>query len=239
MPLITKQQSRIISSVLSPACRVWLRSQVSAIGDMSVKISGGDRQILSGYIPKVAISASRAIYQGLHLSQVHLVGENIRINLGQVLKGKPLRLLEPIPVSGELLLEEADLKASLDAPLLATALTDLLGTLLLAAFHMHPADILEDQQINWQQITIEPECLTLSGTLTDATNYTKPFVLRTDLQLASPHELLLVNPCIEIQQKLVQAEEGFKIDLGKEVDIQELTLSQGRLVCRGGITVIP
>ncbi|MBD2088004.1 MULTISPECIES: DUF2993 domain-containing protein [unclassified Coleofasciculus] len=237
--MTSKQGSRIISTTLSPALRLWLRSQVSQVENLQFKISGGDRQILTGYIPQVFIAANHAVYQGLHLSRIQLTGENIRINLGQVLRGKPLRLLEPIPVSGELILEETDLKASLQAPLFATALTDLLGTLL-QAVPTHPADILKDQQISWQQITIDPECLKLSGTLTDPSGKATPLVLRTGLKLASPHELLLESPCIETQKELLRGNlDEFKIDLGSEVDIQELTVILGQLVCRGRINVIP
>lgn len=237
--MTSKQGSRIISTTLSPALRLWLRSQVSQVENLQLKISGSDRQILTGYIPQVFIAASHAVYQGLHLSHIQLTGENIRINLGQVLRGKPLRLLEPIPVSGELILEEADLKASLQAPLLATALTDLLRTLL-QAVPTHPDDILKDQQISWQQITIDPEYLKLSGTLTEQSGKATPLVLRTSLQLASPHELLLESPCIETQQELLRGDlDTFKIDLGSEVDIQELTVIPGQLVCRGRINVIP
>jgi len=71
---------------------------------------GSDRQILHGTIPRVSILARHAVYQGLHLTQIQLVGEGIRTNLGQVL-GQPLRLLEPVPVA-ELLLHESALNAS-------------------------------------------------------------------------------------------------------------------------------
>ena len=123
-PVSSKQ--RIISKILSPAVWLWLRSQVEQVSNLEVKISGSDRQILTGYIPRVFMCARHVVYQGLHLSQVQLVGENILTNLGQVLRGKPLQLLEPVPVSGELLLKESDLNASLQSPLLANALNDLL-----------------------------------------------------------------------------------------------------------------
>ena len=84
--------------MLSPACRVWLRSQVSHVDDLQVDIQGGSRQILGGTIPRVTVVAVGAIYQGLSLGSIDLIAENIRINLPQVIKGKPLQLLAPIAV---------------------------------------------------------------------------------------------------------------------------------------------
>lgn len=237
---MTTKQSRIIGTVLSPALHLWLRSQVSQVEDLQVKIAGGDRQILSGHIPHVSISAEHAIYQGLYVSKIQLVGENIRINLGQVIKGKPLRLLEPIPVSGQLRLEADDLKASLQSPLLSTALTELLATLLQAGGVKNPAAVFQDRQITWQQVTLESERLTLAGVITDANGNTTPVVIRSGLQLASSHELRLDPLAIQMQSALpIGNLDSFQIDLGSEVHLEELNLIPGQLLCRGSLKVIP
>ncbi|WP_250121870.1 DUF2993 domain-containing protein [Chroococcidiopsis sp. CCMEE 29] len=229
---VSSKQSRIISKVLSPAIRLWLRSQVERVSHLEVKISGGDRQILSGSIPGVLISASNAVYQGLHLTQIQLVGEGIRTNLGQVLKGQPLRLLEVVPVVGELLLQESDLTASLQSPLLANALTELLEMLL-------PENCRIEGQVSWHKIVIDTDQLILSGTLVGSSS-TKPLLLRSGLQLASCHELQLTQPQLQTSQDLLLKElENFKLDLGPEVNIQELTLTPGQMLCRGSINVIP
>lgn len=192
----------------------------------------GDRQILSGSIPGVLISASNAVYQGLHLTQIQLVGEGIRTNLGQVLKGQPLRLLEVVPVVGELLLQESDLTASLQSPLLANALTELLEMLL-------PENCRIEGQVSWHKIVIDTDQLILSGTLVGSSS-TKPLLLRSGLQLASCHELQLTQPQLQTSQDLLLKElENFKLDLGPEVNIQELTLTPGQMLCRGSINVIP
>lgn len=237
---MTSKQSQIISTVLSPACRVWLRSQVSQVEDLQVKIQGGDRQILRGYIPHVSISARHAVYQGLLLSEIQLVGENIRINLGQVLKGKPLRLLEPVSVAGQLLLEEADIKASLQSSLLSTGLNDLLRLLLEASGVKNPDEVLKYCKINWQQVTFDADWLTLAGIIIDPTGNTAPVVIRAGLTLPSSHELRFDPLQIEISPELLPGKlDSFQVDLGSEVDIEELTLLPGQLVCRGRLTVIP
>lgn len=232
--LTSASSSRLVAKVLSPAVKLWLRSQVQQVSYLEVKIEGGDRQILTGNIPRVSLWASQAVYQGLHLSQIQLVGEGIRTNLGQVLRGQPLRLLEPIPVFGELLLLESDLNASLSTPLLSHALTELLQTLF-------PTSYLVNQQISWQKITLAAEHLLIAATVETDTNNPTPLVIQTGLQLASCHELQLTRPqIIKATAQLPEVElDSFLIDLGPEVAITTLTLSPGQLLCCGKINVIP
>ena len=213
--------------------RLWLRSQVQQVSDLEVKISGSDRQLLHGTIPRVSISAHHAVYQGLHLTQIQLVGEGIRINLGQVLRGQPLRLLESVPVSAKLLLQESDLNASLQSPLLANDLTELLGMLL-------PSSYLIDGQAVCHKIGIDNGQLIVSVTLADRTSHPTPVVIRTGLQLVSCHELQLEQPQLQTQAGLSLVNlDSLKLDLGSEVSITELTLTSGQLVCCGRINVIP
>lgn len=238
-PLESKK-SRVISQVLSPAVQLWLRSQVEQVESLQFKIQGGDRQILSGHIPMVSIAASRAVYQGLHLSQLQLEGTSIRVNLSQVIKGKPLRLLEPVPVEGELLLLGSDLQASLQAPLLSNALTELLTTFLKSNGATNSLDTLKDGQISWQNVDIDRGQLTLSGTLTDTAGQTTPVVIRAGLQLATP-QILRLHP-LQIQLSSISSSvnlDGFQVDLGSEVDLEELALTPGQLTCRGRLTVLP
>lgn len=228
----TAHHSRIITKVLSPALRLWLRSQVSQVSYLEVKIIGGDRQILSGYIPQVEISAQQTVYQGLHISHLHLVATNIRINIGAVLRGQPLRLLAPVPVRGELLLQENDLNASLPSSLLSTAIAELLSTLLPEA--CPPAE-----QMHWQKITIDNSKLLLDATLTSQTNST-PVKISTKIKLASHRELQLDDTEIRtLAGSLLGESNSYNLDLGPEVDLEELSLMAGNLTCRGQVNVIP
>lgn len=242
---MTINRSRIISRVLSPSVRLWLRTQVSHVEDLQVDIEGGDRQILNGYIPRVSLKAQYAVYQGLHLSQIHLVGENMRINLGQVLKGKPLHLLEPVPVNGIVVLKEEQLQASLQSPLLSNALTELLELLLnrskaQVAFAAVNEETLGNQQISWDKAVIDKDTVTLGGTYTDAAGNTQPVVIRTSPRLVSSRELRLAPLQIQLSPHLSASDlDDLHVDLGSEVAIEELTLTPGQIVCCGGITVIP
>lgn len=224
------KQSRMITKVLSPAVQLWLRSQVQHVKHLEVKISGGDRQILSGHIPHVYISAQNAVYQGLYLTQLKLEGKSIRTNLGGVLRGQPLRLLEPITVFGELRLDQSDLNASLKSPLLAEALTTLLKTFL-------PENKISNQTVNWEQVSIESDCLTIEGT-TASDRGTIPIILDAQLTLLNSHQLELNKLQIRSHWGLHEID-SYQIDLGSEVAIEKLTLDSGQLLCCGRINVLP
>ncbi len=144
-------KQEILCKLLSKALQLWLRSQVSHVNTLELTIHGTNQQLLSGEIPQIDLLANQALYQDLHLSKINLKGKNIKINLRQILQGKPIKLLEPIPLNGSLTLTASDLQASLTAPLLATALADLLQTLL-----KNHQDIQIPQQIHWQQVAILP-----------------------------------------------------------------------------------
>ncbi len=238
--------SRLISTVIAPALQLWLRSQVEQVEHLQVQIEAGDRQILSGYIPQVRVEAQRAVYQGLHLSQIQLLGESIQINLGQVIRGKPLQLLQPIPVKAELSLKQADLNASLAAPLMVTAVADLLNQLLTADSSL--IDILgtqpQPQALQDLQILLEAEQFSLGLSLRSAQGKIIPFALRTQLSLASPRQLRFDSPqwLTSLKAKRgfpLEGLEGFVIDFGPEVALTEVTLQAGQLNCRGCITILP
>lgn len=216
--------------MLSPAVRLWLKSQVQQISQLEVQIAGSDRQILTGNIPRVSILASQAVYQGLHLTQIQLEAQEIRINLGQVIKGKPLRLLDKVAVFGNLYLTQADLNASLASPLLADALTDLFAKLF--------KDSLVSKQVSWQKTTIDSDLLRLEGILT-SDRVPIPIVFRAGLQLASSHQLQILQPTLEAQTGERASVDSFTVDLGAEVDIEKLSLDSGQIICQGRINVLP
>ncbi len=240
------QGSRLISTIVAPAVQLWLRSQVEQIDNLQVQIEAGDRQILSGHIPHVRVAARQAVYQGLHLSQIQLLGQNIRVNLGQVIRGKPLQLLQPIPVEADLRLQEADLNASLAAPLMVSAVADLLNQLVQADPSL--VDILgpqpQSEALENLQILLEAEQLTLGMSLRSQQGKIIPFALRTQLSLASPRQLRFDSPhwLTNLKAKRgfpLEGLEGFLIDFGPEVALTELTLAASQLVCRGCITIMP
>ncbi|MBE8969401.1 DUF2993 domain-containing protein [Nostocales cyanobacterium LEGE 12452] len=223
---------RIITQVLTTAVKLWLRSQTSQISELEVEIKASDRQLFSGRIPSVSIFATHAVYQGLLITQIQLIAENIRVNIGSVLKGKPLRLLETVPVVGDLIIDEKDLNASLSSDLLSTALSDLLVKVL-------PKDYPQSQSIKWQEIILGNNQIILRG-LRVTNSETTPLEICLGLQLLSGHELQLVHiPIKRDREDILKENYEYNLDLGSDVDIQELTLIPGKLVCRGRINVNP
>ncbi len=221
-----------MGSVLAPACRVWLRSQVSHAEDIQVDIAGGSLQILGGTIPRVAVGAVGAIYQGLSLGSIDLVAENIRINLPQVLKGQPLGLLESIAVTANVKFSEDNLQASLAAPLLSQAITDLLTQIL--GSKQQP-----DWTVEWNHVQIVPQLLILLGNLITE-GQTVPIEISMGIAIFNG-QILHLNPLkitcsIDLPGSNITSHQ---IDLGDDVNITQLQLSAGELLCQGGILVNP
>ncbi|MDL5054264.1 DUF2993 domain-containing protein [Oscillatoria laete-virens NRMC-F 0139] len=234
------KSSRIISKVLSSAVRLWLRSRVEAVENLKLEIDAGDRQILSGKILQVSLYTCKAIYQGLHLSQVQLEARSISVNLPQVLRGKPLRLLEAFPVSGQIQLQAADLKASLDSSLLTLALTDLFQQLLAAGGISDPVRRLQDWQIQFSQLTLETDALAIAGTLIDPQGEVRAIALKTGVQLITPQQLRLYPLELQVPAEFsLQPLEAFELALGTDVALEFVTLTPEALVCCGQIQVNP
>lgn len=225
-------RTRIITNVLTTAVKLWLRSQVSQVSDLTVEIKASDRQLLSGCIPWVSIFANHAIYQDLHLTQIKLAAENIQVNISQILKGKPLQLMHVVPVNGELIIDETDLNSSLSSELLSTALNDLLDILL-------PEYCAKSKPILWQKIILGHQQVKLNAIVT-STGEPIPLEVSLHLELLSGQKLQLSQ--IRVQQSqltLIESSDPYNVDLGSDVDIQELKLIPGQLVCRGQLNVNP
>jgi hypothetical protein len=234
----------LISKGLSPAVRLWLRSQVESVEELEFEIAGSDRQILAGYIPKVAIAAHKAVYKGLHLSQIDLTGETVRINLGQILKGKPLKLLNVVPIHGSLGWDETDLNASLKSPLLANALAEFFLTWLEESSELLPEDLAQAMkaplvlQSAQAMIAQNQVALKLDWRSTSSLSTT----LRTGLSLGSGSRLKLEQPhllaCVAQETSSTQLQD-YEVELGSDVELQELRLELGKLWVQGQINILP
>ncbi|VXD21888.1 conserved hypothetical protein [Planktothrix serta PCC 8927] len=252
MALIEMPRKPLVGTLLSTAIQLWLRSQVDKIDDLHFSIEGTNRSLLSGHIPQVSVSAENAIYQGLHLTQVQLQGSGIRFNLGQVLKGQPLHLLEPFWVTGDLNFNQSDLNMSLQAPILAQALNEFVLSLLRSMMEnplMSSSDLKPDQDQSWinsvqqvqdTQITLETDHLILTAKLLFSKGELLPFQLKTGLELASSHELMFVQPQVEIQTLNTEFQlSHYTIDLGSDLKIQDLILSAQLLQINATVKVNP
>ncbi len=242
------RQHRWISSLLRPAIKLWLQSQMESVAELTVEIEAGDRQLLGGCIPQVSLAAQQAVYRGLHLSQIAVQGRDIQVNLGQVMRGKPLQLLHPVPVAVDLCLQEKDLNRSLGAPLLAGAVADLLAEWLRAAHvvglqgHLapHPSP----------HITLDDDRLTLAAPWQDAAGALDTLTLTAGLHLAGHRCLQFQQPELtyqsstcnlagELPPPLVEPLADFALDLGTDVELTVLQIQPGALHCQGYLWVNP
>lgn len=224
----------MIGKLLSGAVKLYLRSQVERVENLQVKIGGKSKQILQGYIPEVWLSCDRAIYQGLHLNQIQLNGTNIAVNLPEVIKKQPLKLIEPIFIDIALKLNTVDLQASLASDLLRSGLADLWRMILAA----QDSTELDRETIAWQKIAIVNESLVLLGRYQDASGETKKLTLTTEISLKDDHCLCLAP--LKIASDSLQngtLERQLEIDLGTDVAIANLTMESGQILCTGKIRV--
>jgi hypothetical protein len=116
------QLMSVVSSVLIPIIKLWLRSQVEHIETIEIAIAGKSHQILSGDIPRATVIGAGAKYQGLAITNIDLCAEAIHLNIGQILKGDQLRLLNPIRVTMDVELCPEDLQSCLKSPIFLEAI---------------------------------------------------------------------------------------------------------------------
>ncbi|MBD2484680.1 DUF2993 domain-containing protein [Planktothrix sp. FACHB-1365] len=252
MGLMQVSRKPLIGSLLSTAVQLWLRSQVDTIDRLELSIKGSNRSLLSGHIPQVSVSAEKAIYQGLHLTQVQLQGSEIRFNLAQVLKGQSLHLLEAFFVTGNLQLNESDLNASLKSPMLTEALNEFVLSLLRSMTEnpvMSSSDLQPEQAYSWvnsvlqiqdTQMALETDHLVLTAKLLFDTGELLPFQLKTGLELASSYQLRFVQPQVKIHTLNTEFQfSDYIMDLGSDINIQGLILSPECLEINATLKVNP
>ncbi|MDJ0507885.1 MAG: DUF2993 domain-containing protein [Crocosphaera sp.] len=231
--------SRVISKVLSPAMQLWLRSQVEEVATLNISIQGSDRQILKGHVPQVMLNSNQAIYQGLHLGEVQLKGENIRINIGQILRGKPLQLLESIRVSGEVAISNENLQSSISSALLGEGFKGLLETLLENQGISEPSELLASYEITWEGAYLDDSYFILQGKLTH-NGVTNPLIIKAKLSLIPPQTLQLSDLKIQGIPNLNSYDmKALSVDLGSDVYINSFELDTDKLVCQGELLIRP
>ncbi len=247
-PVLPHSSKRgILSRILEPALQLWLRSQVESVEALQVHLKGGDRQVLSGYIPQLRLEAHQAIYQGLHLSHVELTGKDIRINIGQVLKGKSLQPLDPISVDTTVQINAADLEASLGSFMLQQALIEILLTLVGDQIEDALGGELRSQSLALQNshLLLGENRLRLSAQLTvQDSDHSIPVSLQTGLVLASPCTLMLQNPewlpTPNAKRGLLMKElHGYCFDLGDQAQFQSLSIAPDGIQVHGQLLIVP
>lgn len=226
----------MISKILSTAVKVYLRSQVERAADLQVRVDGKDRQIIQGYIPQVLLSSSKTVYQGLHLSQVELNSKNLAFNLPEVIKKKPLRLLEPVYAAIQLKLDAVDLRASLDSPLLQSGLNDLWQKILFANQTCPTVSKLDNLVIKWHDVALGDRILHFAG-VSNSGPEVRQIRLSSKISLVDERTLCLSALTIDDRSITSKLQNETKIDLGMDVAIAQLEIASEQIVCSGKIRI--
>lgn len=237
----------LISRLLPPAIRLWLHSQLDHLEGLAFQMEGKDRQILSGHIPQVSLSAQQAVYRGLHVSQVAVAAKEIRVNLGQVLRGKPLRLLQAFLVEGQVYLSTEDVRVSLHAPLLEQGLQDVFQRWVEAFSDKASGDSatppLTALPPATQLIDIALGHGTLTLTWSLAAETDQYLRLHTHLTMAEGRYFSLGDTEVQVGHGGTWAAPtslgDVVMDLGSEAQIHRLTVTPEALVLEGVVRVIP
>lgn len=212
------KDSNLLTTLLTPALKVWLSSQLETVQGLQIKLVSTDQQLLRGIISKVSLTSDFAIYQGLNFDQISLAAEEIKVNITQILKGEPLQLLKPISISVKMRMTETHLNESLPSSLLQSGLKDFLFLLL-------PNNSLPD--LHWESITLDRNSFILKG---------KSVLIAGEVSLKSPQHLL-ISPMriegLELNTKLVPIE----LDLGSQVHLEDLIITEDAIFIEGNLIV--
>jgi hypothetical protein len=231
-PKTNNSKLRIITKVLISAIKLWLRSQLNQVSHLEVQITASDRQLLSGCVPGVFISASHLVYKGLHITQIELQAENIQLNVSSILKGQPLQLSAIVPVVGKLMITEQNLNNSLSSPLLLTAIND--GLIPLLAEYS-----LNSKSITWRKITLDNQRLILHGIPISEIEGAF-FNIYLGLELLNGQELQLTQVQVKTDQEVfLEKNSPYIINLGTDVDFEKISLMPEQLSCYGRININP
>ncbi|MBE9066416.1 DUF2993 domain-containing protein [Leptolyngbya cf. ectocarpi LEGE 11479] len=253
MAVSPPQGSRLISRVLPVAIKLWLQTQLDEIGDLAFEIQATDRQVLSGRIPGVSLSAQQAVYQGVRITDVTAQATGIAINIGQVLRGKSLRLKQAFPVEGQVAFDGDSLGTSSTDSVLAEGLLEFWQTLLAkepvaaeVASHYGvaaPPDLQLDQYQSKLEILGTDLALHLvrrqAGVGAEITTDIK---LRGGVEVDQGHILRLTSArwCLPTgEQVSSESLHGFSWNLGEQTDLRSLTIQNDRLTCQCKIMVQP
>lgn len=219
------RKSHLLTTILTSGLRLWLTSQLETVEKLQLHLISSDQELLQGMIPKVLLKSEFAVYQGLHFEQISLTAEEIYVDLSNLLKGEPLAPLNPIPISGRVQMTQTHLNASLASSLLQSGIQDFLLLLF-------KVDSLET--FAWEKITLYPNQFILQGkTLSSPT---KQVLIAAKLNLNSPQHLL-ISPIKVEGLPLNQDLEPIEFDLGSQVHLEEVTLTQEAIFLQGNLMV--
>lgn len=225
---------QMASALLNPLMSSWIRSEVDQVENLQVSIVGSDPQILNGVIPQASVSGQNLLYQGFQISSLALEGSNIRINVGEAIQGRPLRLLNPVPVLVDLRLTEADLNQTLQSPLIQSQLATAQVTVPLGSESV--PFVFSDPVVS-----LEAGKMRVEANLAVPNGDPMPVTFTTGLAVAGENQLQLVDPqwLSNGQSIPIPALSEMALQLDPGVRVDRLELIEGELLYAGLMTLMP
>lgn len=141
----------LIAKALRPLLQLWVRSQLTTVEALKIRVVAGDREFLQGQLQKIELQAITAVYQGLQLGRATLVAERIFLQWQPV-----VQLRAPLVAKLQVELTPEDLAASLASPLLESGLADLL----VRAFGQNP---LAGRATTWETARLDANAIVLTS----------------------------------------------------------------------------
>jgi len=89
-----------VMQLLASGLQLWVRQQCDAVGSLEIRLEGSAMALLRGRLAGVQVLARRVTYQSLEIELVELHSEAIQVQMGQVLRGRGLRLDHPFRIQG-------------------------------------------------------------------------------------------------------------------------------------------
>jgi len=111
-----KQPSSPLLQLLSSGLQLWVRQQCQSIESLDIALRGSALGLLRGRLEGVQLLARRAVFAHLPIEQVDLVSDAISVQMGNLLKGKPLQLDQPFVIQGRVSFSGEGLNALFSDP---------------------------------------------------------------------------------------------------------------------------
>lgn len=105
-----------VMQLLASGLQLWVRQQCDSIESLEIRLEGSAMALLRGRLAGVQVMARRVTYQGLQIELVDLRSEPIKVQMGQVLRGRGLQLDHPFRIHGQVSFTGDGLTRSLARP---------------------------------------------------------------------------------------------------------------------------
>lgn len=110
------QRSSPVLQLLASGLQFWIRQQCEAVDSLELQLHGSSLALLRGRLEGVSLVARRVVFSGLEIEMVELRSDAIQVQLGNLLKGRPLQLDHPFRIEGYAAFSGSGLSRSLCTP---------------------------------------------------------------------------------------------------------------------------